>query len=151
MWKDFKKFIMRGNLLDMAVGIIIGAAFTQISNSLVKDILMPPIGLILSGIDFSNIFFVIKEGTAGAEPYKTIEEARNAGAVVIGIGSFINTVISFLVTAAAVFMIISFYNKMQTKILKHEAEPTQKECPYCFSKINIKATKCPNCTSNLDK
>lgn len=150
MWKDFKKFIMRGNLLDMAVGIIIGAAFTQISNSLVKDVLMPPIGLLLSGIDFSNIFLVIKEG-AIPEPYKTIEEARNAGAVVIGIGSFINTVISFIVTAAAVFLIISFYNKMQEKLLKHEILPKEKECPYCFTKINVKATRCPNCTSNLDK
>ncbi|ADG70635.1 large conductance mechanosensitive channel protein MscL [Brachyspira murdochii] len=154
MIEEFKKFIMRGNILDMAIGIVIGASFTKIVNSFVEDILMPPIGLILSGIDFSNIFIVIKKGISDAGPYTSIEAAKQAGAVVIGFGVFINTIISFFITALAIFMIIKIFNKMREKMVKKEKEDKEAEekiCPYCCSSVNIKAVKCPHCTSDLDK
>ena len=113
MIKEFQKFIMRGNILDMSIGIIIGAAFNSIVNSFVQDILMPPIGLILSGIDFSNMFIVIKKGADNIGNYSSIEAAKNAGAVVIGIGVFINTIITFIITAFSIFIIIKMFNKMQ--------------------------------------
>ena len=152
MIKEFQKFIMRGNILDMTIGIIIGAAFNSIVNSFVQDILMPPIGLILSGIDFSNMFIVIKKGADNIGNYSSIEAAKNAGAVVIGIGVFINTIITFIITAFSIFIIIKMFNKMQEKIIKKEKEDkdaNEKICPYCCSSINIKAVKCPNCTSDL--
>ncbi|MEI0564140.1 large conductance mechanosensitive channel protein MscL [Brachyspira pulli] len=152
MLEEFKKFIMRGNILDMAVGIVIGSAFTKIANSFVNDILMPPIGLILSGIDFSNIFLVIKKGVVNAGPYQSLAAAKEAGAIVISFGVFVNTVISFFITSVALFLIIKVFNKMQEKIIKKEKddkEAKEKTCPYCFSTINIKALKCPNCTSDL--
>lgn len=154
MLNEFKKFIMRGNILDMSVGIIIGASFSKIADSLVNDILMPPIGLLLKGIDFSNIFFVIKKGVENEGPYRSLEVAKSAGAVVISFGVFINTLITFLITAIAIFLIIKAFNKMETSFVKkakEEKEVTEKTCPYCFSTINIKAVKCPNCTSSLDK
>lgn len=154
MLNEFKKFIMRGNILDMSVGIIIGASFSKIADSLVNDILMPPIGLLLRGIDFSNIFFVIKKGVENEGPYRSLEAAKSAGAVVISFGVFINTLITFLITAIAIFLIIKAFNKMETSFVKkakEEKEVTEKNCPYCFSTINIKAVKCPNCTSSLDK
>ncbi|ACN83054.1 large conductance mechanosensitive channel protein MscL [Brachyspira hyodysenteriae] len=153
MIKEFKKFIMKGSILDMAVGLVIGAAFTKIVNSFVDDILMPPIGMILSGIDFSNIFIVIKKGTDTLGNYNSIEAARNAGAVVIGIGVFINAIISFIITALSLFIIIKLFNKIQEKTVKKEKdekESKEKVCPYCYSSININAVKCPNCTSDLD-
>lgn len=152
MIKEFKKFIMRGSILDMAVGLVIGAAFTKIVNSFVNDILMPPIGMILSGIDFSNIFIVIKKGTDAIGNYNSIEAARNAGAVVIGVGVFINTIISFIITALSLFIIIKLFNKIQEKAIKKEKDDKadkEKICPYCCSTININAVKCPNCTSDL--
>lgn len=153
MIKEFKKFIMKGSILDVAVGLVIGAAFTKIVNSFVDDILMPPIGMILSGIDFSNIFIVIKKGTDTLGNYNSIEAARNAGAVVIGIGVFINAIISFIITALSLFIIIKLFNKIQEKTVKKEKdekESKEKVCPYCYSSININAVKCPNCTSDLD-
>ncbi|MEI0496063.1 large conductance mechanosensitive channel protein MscL [Brachyspira intermedia] len=152
MIKEFKKFIMRGSILDMAVGLVIGAAFTKIVNSFVDDILMPPIGMILSGIDFSNIFIVIKKGADTLGTYNSIEAARNAGAVVIGVGMFINTIISFIITALSLFIIIKLFNKIQEKAIKKEKDDKadkEKICPYCCSTININAVKCPNCTSDL--
>ena len=152
MIKEFQKFIMRGNILDMSIGIIIGAAFNSIVNSFVQDILMPPIGLILSGIDFSNMFIVIKKGADNIGNYSSIEAAKNAGAVVIGIGVFINTIITFIITAFSIFIIIKMFNKIQEKIIKKKKEDkdaNEKICPYCCSSINIKAVKCPNCTSDL--
>ena len=154
MLKEFKKFIMRGNILDMSVGIIIGASFGKIADSLVNDILMPPIGLLLKGIDFSNIFLVIKKGIENEGPYRSLEAAKSAGAVVISFGVFINTLITFLITAVAVFLVIKAFNKMEKSFVKKEKEEkevTEKTCPYCFSTINIQASKCPNCTSSLDK
>ena len=149
MLKDFKAFIMRGNVVDMAVGIIIGAAFGAIVTSLVKDVIMPPIGLALGNVDFSNLFVVLKEGTTAA-PYESLAAAQAAGAVTINYGLFINTIIIFLIIALVVFFfIVRPIAKMQAKKVAPPAAPTTKECPFCFSNIPIKATRCPNCTSEV--
>jgi len=149
MLKEFKEFAMRGNVVDMAVGIIIGAAFGTIVNSLVTDVIMPPIGLLLGNIDFSNLFVVLKEGTKGAGPYASLAEAKAAGAVTINYGFFINTVISFLIVAFSVFVLIRAINRLRRQEQASPPAPTTKECPYCFSNIPIKATRCPQCTSDL--
>ena len=145
MLKEFKEFAMRGNVVDMAVGIIIGAAFGAIVQSLVADVIMPPIGLILGNVDFSNLFAVLKEGAAAA-PYASLAEAQKAGAVTINYGKFLNAVVSFIIVAFAVFMLIRAINQLKRK---EQAAPTTKECPQCFSTISIKAKRCPNCTSQL--
>jgi large conductance mechanosensitive channel len=155
MIKDFKNFITRGNVVDLAVGIIIGAAFGAIINSLVKDIIMPPIGLLLGNVDFANMFAVIKEG-AVAGPYVSLADAQAAGAITINYGLFINTLVSFLILAAVIFFVvvrpIARMNARQKAAAPVAAAvPTTKECPYCFSSIPIKATRCPNCTSELKK
>lgn len=151
MLKDFKAFIMRGNVVDMAVGIIIGAAFGPIINSFVKDVIMPPIGLALGDIDFTNFLVVIKEGTTPS-PYATLADAQAAGAVTINYGVFIMTIISFLIIAFVVFFFIvrpiARMNARQ-KAEQPVAAPTTKECPFCRTQININATRCPNCTSQL--
>ncbi len=148
MLDEFKKFAMRGNVVDMAVGIIIGGAFGTIVKSLVADVMMPPIGLLLGGVDFSNLFLTLKEGTT-AGPYASLAAAQEAGAVTISYGIFINAVISFLIVAFAVFLLIKSINKLQAEEEEPEAEPTEKECPFCLSSIAIKATRCPACTSQL--
>ncbi len=148
MLKEFKEFAMRGNVVDMAVGIIIGAAFGTIVKSLVADVIMPPIGLLLSNVDFSNLFIVLKQG-ATAGPYATIAEAQKAGAVTINYGMFANTVISFIIVAFAVFLLIRAINKLQREEEAPPEEPTTKECPHCLSTIPIKATRCGHCTSEL--
>ena len=151
---EFKKFAMRGNVIDMAVGIIIGAAFGKIVDSMVKDVIMPPIGLLLGKVDFTNLFVVLKEG-ATAAPYVSLDAAQKAGAVTLNIGLFINALISFLIVAFAVFILIKAINELQAKMDKKEkadeakAAPTTKSCPYCCSDIPIKAVRCPNCTSEL--
>jgi large conductance mechanosensitive channel len=149
MLKEFKAFAMRGNVLDMAVGIIIGAAFGTIVSSLVNDIIMPPIGILLGNIDFKNLFLVIKEGTAAAAPYLTIDDAQKAGAVTINYGRFINTIITFLIVAFSIFMMIKGMNVAKKKEIPAPVVPTVKECPHCATSIPIKAAKCPNCTSDL--
>lgn len=146
MLKEFKTFIMRGNVVDMAVGIIIGAAFTSIVKSLVDDVIMPPIGLLLGNIDFSNFFLVLKEGKV-AGPYATLAAAKAAGAVSLSYGLFINTIISFLIVAFSVFLMIRQVNRFKKE--PPPPEPDTKECPYCMSSISIKAVKCPHCTSEL--
>ncbi|MEZ5572550.1 MAG: large-conductance mechanosensitive channel protein MscL [Halioglobus sp.] len=146
MLQEFKKFAMRGNVVDMAVGIIIGGAFGTIVKSLVADVIMPPIGLMLGGVDFSDLFVTLKDGAA-AGPYTNLAAALDAGAVTINYGLFLNSVISFLIVAFAVFLLIKSINKLQTA--EPEPDPTTKDCPYCISSININATKCPNCTSTL--
>jgi len=146
MLKDFKEFAMRGNVVDMAVGIIIGGAFGTIVKSLVADVIMPPIGLLLGGVDFTDLFVTLKEG-AQAGPYATLAAAQEAGAVTISYGVFFNSVISFLIVAFAVFLLIRGINNMQAE--EAEEEPTTKECVHCFSAIPIKATRCPNCTSEV--
>ncbi len=148
MLKEFKEFAMRGNVLDMAVGIIIGAAFGTIVNSLVADVIMPPIGMLLGNIDFSNLFAVLKEGKVAA-PYASLAAAKEAGAVTINYGFFINTIITFLIVAFAIFLLIRSVNKLVKQQEAPPAVPTTKECPYCLSTIPIKATRCGHCTSEL--
>ena len=148
MLKEFKEFAMRGNVMDMAVGIIIGAAFGSIVTSLVSDVLMPPIGLLLGGVDFSNIFVTLKEG-ATTGPYATVAAAKAAGAVTMNIGVFINAIISFIIVAFAVFMMISGLNKLKRPASVVATVPTTKECPQCYSPIAIKATRCAFCTSEV--
>jgi large conductance mechanosensitive channel len=148
MLKEFKEFAMRGNVIDMAVGIIIGAAFGTIVNSLVQDVIMPPIGLLLGNVDFSNIFAIIKEGKVPG-PYASIAAAKAAGAVTINFGVFVNTLISFVLVAFAVFILVRAINRLKRQGEAPPAVPTTKECTYCLSTIPIKATRCPNCTSEL--
>jgi len=148
MLKEFKEFAMRGNVLDMAVGIIIGAAFGTIVNSLVQDVIMPPIGLLLGNVDFSNIFIVLKEGKV-AGPYTSVAAAKSAGAISINFGMFVNTIISFILVAFAVFLLIKTINRLRRQEEAPPSAPTTKDCIYCLSKIPIKATRCPNCTSEL--
>jgi len=150
MLKDFRTFIMRGNVVDMAVGIIIGAAFGSIISSIVKDVIMPPIGLALGKVDFANMFVVLHKG-ADPGPYASLAAAQASGAVSINYGVFINTIINFLIIAAVVFFfIVRPITRMQApKKVDASAPPTTKDCPYCYSKIDIKATRCPSCTSQL--
>jgi len=147
MFKDFKAFAMRGNVVDMAVGIIIGGAFGTIVKSLVSDVIMPPIGLLVGGVDFSDLFFTLKDGAAPG-PYATLASAQAAGAVTIGYGLFINAVISFLIVAFAVFMLIKGINRLHREE-NQTVEVTTKECPRCFTAIPVRATRCPHCTSDL--
>ena len=149
MMKEFKEFAIKGNVIDMAVGIVIGAAFGTIVKSFVADVIMPPIGLLLGGVDFSNMFMVIKDGAGGAATFATMAEAHAAGAVTLNYGPFINTIISFLIIAFAIFLVIKNINKLKKEKPEPEAVPTTKDCPQCYSTINIKAVKCPNCTSPL--
>jgi large conductance mechanosensitive channel len=150
MLKDFKAFITRGNMVDLAVGIVIGVAFGAIIASLVNDIIMPPIGLALNHVDFSNLMVVLREG-ATPGPYASLAAAKDAGAVTINYGQFINTLINFLIIAVVIFfLVVRPIAHMQAR--KKEAvpaPPATKECPYCFSAIPVKATRCPNCTSEL--
>jgi large conductance mechanosensitive channel len=148
MFKEFKEFAVKGNMVDMAVGIIIGAAFGTIITSLVSDIIMPPIGLALGNVDFSSLFMVLKEGKVVA-PYATLADAKAAGAVTMNYGVFINTIISFLIVAFAVFLVVKNLNRMKNEEQAPPAVPTTKECPFCLSVIPIKAVKCGNCTSEL--
>jgi large conductance mechanosensitive channel len=149
--KDFKAFIMRGNVVDLAVGIVIGVAFGVIINSLVRDVIMPPVGLALGNVDFTNLFAVLREGTV-AGPYPSLAAAQEAGAVSINYGVFINTIISFIIIAVVVFfLVVRPVTQMRARQKAKEAAPAPntKECPYCYTTIAIKATRCPNCTSEL--
>ena len=148
MLKEFKEFAMKGNMLDMAVGIVIGAAFGLIITSLVADVIMPPIGLLLGNIDFANIFSVLKEGKVPG-PYATVAAAKAAGAVTVNWGVFINAIINFLIVAFAIFLMLKGVNKTRREKVAPPAAPTTKECPYCLSAIPIKATRCPQCTSEV--
>jgi large conductance mechanosensitive channel len=148
MLQEFKEFAMRGNVVDMAVGIIIGGAFGTIVKSLVSDVLMPPIGLLMGGVDFANLFLTLKEGvTAG--PYHALADAQAAGAVTVNWGIFVNSIVSFVIVAFAVFMVIRNINKMKKEEETPPAEPTTKECGLCQMTIPIKATKCGHCTAEL--
>ena len=149
MFKDFKEFAMRGNVVDMAVGIVIGAAFGTIVKSFVDDVLMPPIGLLLGNVDFSNLFITLKEGSKAAGPYASLSAAKAAGAVTLNLGIFINTIISFTIIAFAVFLVIKGINRMKREKEVPPAEPITKECPFCFTNIPVQASRCPHCTSQL--
>jgi large conductance mechanosensitive channel len=148
MFKEFKEFAMRGNVVDMAVGIIIGAAFGTIVKSLVDDVIMPPIGLLLGRVDFTNLFILLKQG-ATPGPYAALADAKEAGAVSINYGAFIMTIITFLIIAFCVFVLIRNLNKAKKEEEAPPAEPTTKDCPHCLSAIPIKATRCAFCTSEL--
>ena len=148
MLKEFREFVLRGNVIDMAVGIIIGAAFGTIVKSLVDDIIMPPIGLLLGGVDFTNLFILLKAGSPAA-PYASLADAQAAGAVTINYGVFINAVVSFLIVASVMFLLIRSINRLKREQEAPPAAPTTKECPYCLSVIPIKATRCAQCTSEL--
>jgi large conductance mechanosensitive channel len=147
MLKEFKEFAMRGNVVDMAVGIVIGAAFGAIVKSLVSDVIMPPIGILLGNVDFSNLFVIIKNG-AVAGPYATVADAQKAGAVSINYGLFLNSVISFLIVAFAIFVLVKAINNLRRQEETPPA-PATKECSFCVSVIPVKATRCPHCTSEL--
>jgi len=148
MIKEFKEFIVRGNVMDMAVGIIIGAAFGGIVGSLVNDVIMPPIGLALGKVDFANLFAVLKGGgTPG--PYASLAAAKAAGAVTLNYGIFVNTLINFVILAFVIFLMVKGVNKLRRPKSVPAGEPTTKNCPFCVSLIPIKATRCPNCTSEL--
>ncbi|HAN68799.1 MAG TPA: large conductance mechanosensitive channel protein MscL [Halieaceae bacterium] len=149
MLKEFKEFAMRGNVIDMAVGIIIGGAFGTIVKSLVNDVIMPPIGLLLGGVDFSDLFITLKQGVV-AGPYPTLASAQEAGAVTVSYGLFINAVISFLIVAFAVFLLIRSINRLKREEEAPAAEPTERECPFCLSSVPLKATRCSHCTSALE-
>ena len=144
MLKEFKTFIMRGSVMDLAVGVIIGGAFGKIVSSLVNDIIMPPIGLLLNGVNFVDLFWAMN-----GEKYISLAAAQAAGAPVLAYGSFIKNVVDFLIVAIVIFLLIKAINKLAKKPAPAPAAPTTKECPYCFTTIAIKATRCPNCTSEL--
>jgi large conductance mechanosensitive channel len=147
MLKEFKAFIMRGNVLDLAVGIIIGAAFGTIVKSLVDDVIMPPIGLALGNVDFSNLFLLLKEGAKAAPPYASLADAKAAGAVTINYGQFINNVVTFIIVAFAVFVVVRAANRLRPP--EAAEAPNTRDCPYCRMPIPVAATRCPQCTSEL--
>lgn len=145
MWEEFKKFAFRGNVIDLAVGVVIGAAFSAIVKSLVDNLIMPPIGYLLGGVDFADFYFTLKPPT-GAGPFATPDDMVKAGAVLFRYGLFANAVVSFLIVATAVFLLVKGINKLAAK---PPADPTTRECPHCLSEIPIKASKCRHCTAEL--
>jgi len=147
MWKVFRAFVMRGNVVDLAVAVVIGGAFGAIVKSLVDDIIMPPIGLIVGKLDFANLFVVLRDGPKAPPPYETIAKAHDAGAVTLNYGVFINAVVAFIIVAFAIFMVVKVVNKTYAK--PAPATPNTKPCPACTLAIPLQATRCPNCTSAL--
>ena len=148
MIKEFKEFIVKGSMIDMAVGIVLGGAFGTVVNSLVKDIIMPPLGVLMGGVDFTNYFIVLVEGTSPA-PYATLAAAQEAAAVTLNVGNFINALVSFLIVGLALFFVVKGINQLKRKEEAAPPAPSEKECPYCFTVISIKATRCPYCTSEI--
>jgi len=146
VWKEFKEFAIKGNAVDLAVGVIIGAAFSSIINSLVKDVVMPPISLLTGGLDFSNKFVILRAAKDGSAAFNTPADAAKAGAITWNYGNFVTLVINFLIVAAAVFLLVRAINKLRQPA---EKEPDNKECPACAMKIPIKAKRCPHCTTEL--
>jgi large conductance mechanosensitive channel len=144
MWKEFREFALKGNAVDLAIGVIIGAAFGAIVTSLVSDIMMPPIGKALGGVDFSNLFVVLGDGT-----YPSLAEAQKAGAATINYGVFLNRLINFLIVAFVLFMVVKAVNRMKREAPAAAPAPTEKECPQCATSIPIRAKRCPHCTSNI--
>jgi large conductance mechanosensitive channel len=144
MLREFREFAMRGSVVDLAVGIIIGAAFGKIVSSLVNDLLMPPIGLLLGRVDFSNLFINLS-----GQPYASLAEAKAAGAPTINYGMFLNTVMDFVIVAFAIFLLVRFINRLARQREAAPAAPTTRECPFCMSSVSVRATRCPYCTSAL--
>jgi large conductance mechanosensitive channel len=147
--KEFREFAVKGNVVDMAVGIIIGAAFGTIVRSIVDDVIMPPIGLLLGGVAFQDFFIVLKDGAA-APPYLTLEDARAAGAVTLNYGVFISTLVTFLIVALAVFFLVRAINRLKREEQVEPESPTDQPCPFCATAIPIQAVRCPHCTSTLE-
>ena len=148
IWKEFKEFAVKGNAVDLAVGVIIGAAFGAIVNSLVKDVVMPPISLLTGGLDFSNKFLILRAAKDGSTVFNTPADAAKAGAITWNYGNFITLVINFLIVAIAIFLVIRIINQLRQPA---EKAPVTKDCPACAMKIPIKATRCPHCTSELSE
>ncbi len=159
MFKEFKKFILRGNLVDLAVGFTVGASFSTVAKSLVEDIIMPPIGLLTGKSDFSNQFILLRAGEKTPPPYTSLSAAETAGAVTLNYGQFINNILSLMVVALAMFVIIKFVNELDEglevikgkKKVEKKDQPSNKKCQYCYSTVDYRATRCPECTSNLKK
>ncbi|HVS01713.1 MAG TPA: large conductance mechanosensitive channel protein MscL [Thermoanaerobaculia bacterium] len=156
MLEDFKKFALRGNVVDMAVGFTVGVAFAAIARSLVDDLLMPPISLLTGRVDFVNRFWVLRDGTAGAPPYPTLDAAREAGAVTVNWGLFVNNLLTFLLIAMAIFLLVRAVNRLEERMEERfgqekpvPGEPSDKKCSFCLSTIPYKAVRCPQCTSQL--
>ena len=147
MFKEFKAFVMRGNVLDLAVGIIIGAAFGAIVKSLVDDIIMPPVGLALGNVDFANLFVLLKEGPKAPPPYATLADAHTAGAVTVNYGAFVNNLVTFIIVAFVIFLVVRTANRLRPP--EAAAAPNTKDCPYCRMPIPVSAVRCPHCTSEL--
>jgi large conductance mechanosensitive channel len=148
VWKEFKEFAIKGNAVDLAVGVIIGAAFGSIINSLVKDVIMPPISLLSGGLDFSNKFVILRAAKDGSTAFNTPADAAKAGAITWNYGNFVTLLINFLIVAGAVFLLVRLINQLRQPA---EKEPDTKECPACAMKIPVKATRCPHCTSELSQ
>ncbi len=149
MWKEFRDFTTRGNVIDLAIGIMVGGAFAPIAKSLVDDIIMPPIGLVLGRVDFKNFFVLLTEGKTPG-PYHTVDAAKAAGAVTVNYGLFINEIITFFIIAFCAFLIVQLVNRLRRKNEgATPAEPTTRQCPYCLTSIPLKATRCSACTSQL--
>jgi large conductance mechanosensitive channel len=152
---DFRDFIARGDVMDLAIGIIIGAAFSSIVNSVVNNLLMPPLGLLIGNVDFQDLFVVLKQGQTALPTDATLQMAKDAGAVTLNYGQFVTDVISFLILAFVIFLMVKGLQSLKDKVAKPESDeetaPTEKECPYCLKSIAIKATRCPYCTSQLEK
>jgi len=155
--QEFKKFIMRGNLVDLAIGFTVGAAFTTVAKSLVNDVIMPPIGLLVGRVDFKDLFWVLRTGNEELPPYATIDDAQAAGAVTLNYGLFINNLIALLLVAIVMFAIIALVNRLDDALdtalddkPKPPEEPAQKKCPFCRSAIPYRASRCPQCTSQLE-
>lgn len=151
----FRDFITRGNVIDLAIGIIIGSAFSAVVNSIVNNLLMPPLGLLIGNVDFQNLFIVLKQGQSALPANATLQMAQDVGAVTFNYGQFLTDLISFLLLALGVFLIVRAINTLHDKVAKKKAveeqEPTEKDCPFCYKQIAIEATRCPYCTSNLEK
>lgn len=150
MWDDFRQFVMRGNVVDMAIGIIIGGAFGTIAKSLVDDLLMPPLGLLLGRVDFQDLFIVLRAGAAASGPYPTVAQAQEAGAVTLNYGRFINNVVSFLLVAAAMFFVVRAMARWQAQGEAEAPEASTRECPHCRLAVPRAASRCPHCTSTLE-
>ena len=149
MWNEFKAFVMRGNVMDLAVGVIIGAAFGAIVKSLVDDLIMPPLGLVTGGVDFSDKYLLLKDGATAAAPYASLEAAKEAGAVTLNYGLFLNNILTFLIVALAIFVLVRAINRLYQQ--PAPATPDTKPCPYCTMTVSLQASRCPHCTSELSR
>jgi len=148
VFKEFREFAVKGNVVDMAVGIIIGAAFGTIVKSLVDDLIMPPIGLLMGKVDFANLFVLLKDGKTPG-PYLSLADAKTAAAVTLNYGMFINTIVSFLIVAFSVFLVVKYINRLRREQETVPVQPATKDCPFCLSAVALKAIKCPHCTADI--